>query len=75
MNSIYPSTGKKEKMSEEDKKWRARDDVHTLTQVDVINSDPERMKLAAQAAKEMEFEARMKAKSMSKIAKKGGKKK
>lgn len=56
-------------MPMEDKKWRAKDDAHTLARAAAIKMDKERMKLASKAAKEMAKEKQAEANEMSRIAK------
>jgi len=55
-------------MSEQDKKWQAEDDARTLSQAEVISKDPERLKLAQEAAKDMAEKKLKEATAMQKIA-------
>lgn len=55
-------------ISPEDKKWRARDDANILATARVIYDNPERLKMAQDAAKEMAENQREEANAMSKVA-------
>ncbi len=57
-----------EALSAEDKKWRARSDANNLSEAEVIKQDPQRLKAAAEAAKEMADDQMKEAVAMSKIA-------
>ncbi len=50
-------------------KWQAEQDVHTLTEAEVIKKDKVRLGRAAKEAKVMEKKAKQRAVAMSKVAK------
>ena len=56
-------------LSEDDKKWKAKSDARSLAEAEVISKDPERLKAAVQAAKELAGEQREEADSMESVAK------
>lgn len=53
--------------------WQAENDANTLARADEIKSDKSRLDRAAEAARKMQEEADARAKSLKRIAKKGGK--
>lgn len=55
-------------MSEEERRWRARDDARTLAAAESIRSDSERLKAASQAANEMLAEEAERLKGLSHVA-------
>jgi len=61
------------KMSKQDRIWRAQDDAHTLASAEVIVKDLPRLKLAQKAAARMAEEKREQADAMGSIAKPGKK--
>ena len=56
------------KMSAEDKKWQAKDDVSILTQAEAIKADKARMEAAKKMAAMMAEEAKKKADAMANLA-------
>ena len=58
------------KLTKQEKIWRAEDDAHTLATAEEIKLDSGRMAAAGKKAYEMAFDARMKAKAMTKVASK-----
>ena len=56
------------KMTEEDKKWRARDDARTLVQAFEISQDKARLKRAQTEAREMAIKAQKEAAIMSRVS-------
>lgn len=54
-------------MSEEEKKWRRRDDARTLAEAEAIKADSERFKEAKQGAKEILQEEAIRLKGLSKV--------
>jgi len=61
----YPS------MTEEDKKWQAENDAHTLAEAEVIKGDSKRLKAAQETAKKISEEAEERAKGMKAISNMG----
>lgn len=55
-------------MSEEDKKWQAENDAHTLAEAEVIKGDENRLKAAQEAAVRLSNEKEAEAKGMKAIA-------
>ena len=55
-------------LSVEEKRWQAENDARTLAEANVIQSDPERLDKAKQAAAKMAEEERARANAMSKVA-------
>lgn len=55
-------------MAEEEKRWQAESDARALAEAEVIRNDPDRLKAAQKAAKDMADEQKKDAEAMSKIA-------
>lgn len=62
------TNGSVPKMSAEDKKWQAKDDVSILTQAEAIKADKTRMEAAKKMAAMMAEEAKKRADAMTNIA-------
>lgn len=65
----------KPRLSAEDKKWRAEEDARTLARAEEILNDNPRLKSATDRARELAWEARVKANSLAKVANKTPRKK
>lgn len=63
-----PRKAKVISISGPDKTWMAQDDARTLAAAAAIQSDPKRMKAAAEQAKKMADEQMEQAKAMKRIA-------
>lgn len=55
-------------ISADEKQWRSESDAHTLAEARVIYDDPERLRLAQEAAKKMAEDQKEKADAMGKVA-------
>lgn len=56
-------------LTAEDKKWRAQSDARTLMDVERINADPPRLKLAIKEVNKLKLEKEAELKALKKIAK------
>jgi len=59
----------KQKLTKEQKQWRAQDDAYCLAQAKVIQEDAERLKAAQLVAQERANNLKQEAKAMEKVAK------
>ena len=56
------------KMTAEDKRWRASSDAETMARYEEIMADPERKRLAVSAAKSMAADMNKRAAAMNRVA-------